>query len=451
MAELRTGILGFGRTGVSAARTLAGDGHAIVVWDDRPERRVAAAEAGFAVRKLTPPLSGIVASPGISPAHPQLLAAVRAGIRVQGDIDIFWRRVTRNPPALPPVVAVTGTNGKSSTVAMVAHLLDATGRRCAAGGNLGTPVLDLPHPWDGVYVLELSSFQLARSTEFCPRVSVLLNIGSDHLDWHGSRSAYVAAKERMLRAQGPDDVAVICVDDAEGKRLRKSLRDSPGAPRVVSVSTQERCPGGVWVDDGVLRDDLDADDQAIGPMDGVLGLVGEHNRQNAVAAWAAARIVGAKPADLGPALGSFRGLPHRLEWLDTIDGVDFFNDSKATNVAATAAALSCFRRVCWVAGGRGKNEDLNPLLSLAHRVDSGFFFGEDGPVMEAAFTARIPAFRFERMDAAVESAFGSARRRSPPPPVLLSPACASYDQFADFEARGVAFRQVVRSLARAEP
>lgn len=451
MVGRRTGILGFGRTGVSAARTLAADGHTIVVWDDRSERRVAAANAGFTVRELTPPLSGIVASPGISPSHPQLLDAVRVGIPVQGDIDIFWRRVTGDLQALLPVVAVTGTNGKSSTVSMIAHLLDAAGRRCAAGGNLGTPVLDLPHPWDGVYVVELSSFQLARSTEFRPSVSVLLNIGSDHLDWHGSRRAYVAAKERMFRAQGPDDVAVICVDDAEGKRLRKLLRETPGAPRVVTVSTQEQCPGGVWVDDGVLRDDLDANGQAVGLIGDVLGLVGEHNRQNAVAAWAAARIIGATPVELAPALGSFRGLPHRLERLDPIDGVDFFNDSKATNVAATAAALSCFRKVCWVAGGRGKEEDLNPLLSLADRVDSGFFFGEDGPVLQAAFALHIPAFRFERMDAAVQSAFASAHRRSPPPPVLLSPACASYDQFANFEARGAAFREVVQSLARAEP
>ena len=450
MSEVPTGILGFGRTGASTARALMASGQAVVVWDDRADGRSAAAESGFTVRELAPPLARIVASPGVMPTHPQLRAAAAAGIPVCGDIDEFSLRLARDPDVASLTIGVTGTNGKSSVVGMIDHLLRAAGRTCVAGGNLGTPVLDLPHLADGVYVLELSSFQLARCREFRPDVALLLNLGTDHLDWHGTRQAYVAAKEKIFQTQRPDDIAVVCIDDADGLRIRNRLADRPDAPRVVAVSAHQRCKGGVWVEGGVLHEDLDGGHRAIGSMDSLLRVAGKHNWQNAVAAWAAARSAGAGPDDLVPALADFRGLPHRMEQLASVAGVAFINDSKATNVAAAAAALACFEQVCWVAGGRGKNEDLDPLLQLSHRVDAGFFFGEDGPVFEAAFAARVPVFRFEHLDSAVTSAFAKARCGMPPPPVLLSPACASYDQFVDFEARGAAFRQVVEALARSE-
>ena len=445
-----TGVLGFGRTGASAARALAASGHTVVVWDDAAAGRRAAAESGFAVRELAPPLARIVASPGVAPAHPQLQAAARAGIPVWGDIDEFSHRLAQDPAASSTVIGVTGTNGKSSAVAMIEHLLRACGRSCAAGGNLGTPALDLPHPLDGVYVLELSSFQLARCRGFRPDVALLLNIGTDHLDWHGTRGAYVAAKEKIFQTQRPEDAAVICIDDVAGERVRERLAARTDGPRVIAVSARRPCPGGIWVEDGVLCDELDGGRSTIGSIESLLQVPGRHNWQNAVAAWAAARLVGAPSDDLAAALADFRGLPHRLEALEPVAGVAFINDSKATNVAAAAAALACFDRVCWVAGGRGKDEDLDPLVALAHRIDAGFFFGEDGPVLEAAFATRAPVARFERMDAAVTSAFARARRGSSPPPVLLSPACASYDQFADFEARGAAFRAVVEAIARTE-
>ena len=450
MAGPPAGILGFGRTGASAARALAAAGHAVVVWDDAAAGRRAAAEAGFAVRELAPPLARIVASPGVAPTHPQLRAAAQAGIPVWGDIDEFSHRLARETAASSTVIGVTGTNGKSSAVAMIEHLLRTCGHSCAAGGNLGTPALDLPHPLDGVYVLELSSFQLARCRGFRPDVALLLNIGTDHLDWHGTHSAYVAAKEKIFQTQRPEDIAVVCVDDVAGERVHERLAARTDGPRVIAVSARRPCPGGVWVEDGVLCDDLDGGQRAIGSIEALLQIPGRHNWQNAAAAWAAARLVGAPPDDLGAALAGFRGLPHRLEPLDPVAGVAFINDSKATNVAAAAAALECFDRVCWVAGGRGKGEDLDPLVELAHRVDAGFFFGEDGPVLAAAFATRTSVARFEHMDAAVTSAFARARRGAPRPPVLLSPACASYDQFADFEARGAAFRAVVEAIARTE-
>ena len=450
MAPHPAGVLGFGRTGASAARALAAAGHPVVVWDDAVAGRRAAAAAGFAVRTLAPPLARVVASPGVAPNHPQLQAAAAAGIPVSGDIDEFARRLARDPAAASTVIGVTGTNGKSSAVAMIAHLLRAAGRPCAAGGNLGTPALDLPHPLDGVYVLELSSFQLARCRELRPDVALLLNIGTDHLDWHGTQSAYAAAKERIFRRQRPADTAVVCIDDAAGERVHARLAARPDGPRVVAVSARRPCPGGVWIADGALCDDLDGVQRTIGPIESLLRVPGRHNWQNAVAAWAAARRVGAPPGALAAALADFPGLPHRLEALEPVAGVAFINDSKATNVAAAAAALACFDRVCWVAGGRGKDEDLHPLVELADRVDAGFFFGEDGPALAAAFAGRARAASFERLDAAVAAAFARARRGSPPPPVLLSPACASYDQFADFEARGAAFRAVVEAIARAE-
>ncbi len=443
------GVLGFGKTGASAARVLARCGQQVVVWDDCPEARAAAVAAGFEVRKLTGPLAGLVASPGISPAHPELQAAERSGVRAESDIDLFWRRLQRSTPGSSRVIGVTGTNGKSSVVAWITHLLRAAGRSCAAGGNFGTPVLDLPCPLDGIYVLELSSFQLARSVELRPDVAVILNVGSDHLDWHGSRQAYVTAKERIVRGQGPEDVAVVCIDDAEGQRICTQLQETAGAPRVAAVSASRRCAGGVGVVDGVLHDDLDGQSRDIGRLDSLVRTSGRHTWQNAVASWAAARLAGAGPDELVPALGTFRGLPHRLEPVASVDGVQFINDSKATNVAAAAAALACFDNACWLAGGRGKGEDLSPLVELLDRVDSGFFFGEHGPALKAAFGGRIPVRLFDTMEPAVASAFDRARASTPPLPVVLSPACASYDQYRNFEARGAAFRTIVGALSKA--
>ncbi len=442
------GVLGFGRTGASVARVLAAAGQPVVVWDDRPGARAAAAEAGFTVRELIPPLTRIVASPGVAPAHPQLRAAAQAGIPVRSDIDEFARRPDRDPASI--VIGVSGTNGKSSAVAMIGHLLGASGRACSVGGNIGIPVLDLPRPGGGVYVLELSSFQLARCSAFRPNIAVLLNLGTDHLDWHGTRAAYVAAKERMFRGLRPDDTAVVCVDDADGARIRGRLEARSPGPRVIAVSTRQRCPGGVWIEHGDLHDDCGGDDRVVGPVERLLRIPGRHNRENAVAAWAAARSVGADAGGLALALPAFRGLPHRLEPLPPVAGVAFFNDSKATNVAAAAAALASFERVCWVAGGRGKGEEWGRLVELAPRLEAGFFFGEEGPGLKAAFERRVPAARFADLEAAVSAAFGRARRGSPSVPVLLSPACASYDQFTDFEARGEAFRRAVEALAEVE-
>ena len=258
MSELPTGILGFGRTGASTARALMASGQAVVVWDDRADGRSAAAESGFTVRELAPPLARIVASPGVMPTHPQLRAAAAAGIPVCGDIDEFSLRLARDPDVASLTIGVTGTNGKSSVVGMIDHLLRAAGRACVAGGNLGTPVLDLPRLADGVYVLELSSFQLARCREFRPDVALLLNLGTDHLDWHGTRQAYVAAKERIFQTQRPDDIAVVCIDDADGLRLRNRLADRPDAPRVVAVSAHQRCKGGVVDPGGQPRPHLPA-------------------------------------------------------------------------------------------------------------------------------------------------------------------------------------------------
>ena len=307
MSEVPTGILGFGRTGASTARALMASGQAVVVWDDRADGRSAAAESGFTVRELAPPLARIVASPGVMPTHPQLRAAAAAGIPVCGDIDEFSLRLARDPDVASLTIGVTGTNGKSSVVGMIDHLLRAAGRTCVAGGNLGTPVLDLPHLADGVYVLELSSFQLARCREFRPDVALLLNLGTDHLDWHGTRQAYVAAKEKIFQTQRPDDIAVVCIDDADGLRIRNRLADRPDAPRVVAVSAHQRCKGGVWVEGGVLHEDLDGGRRAIGSMDSLLRVAGKHNWQNAVAAWAAARSAGAGPDDPGASLGRFSG------------------------------------------------------------------------------------------------------------------------------------------------
>jgi UDP-N-acetylmuramoylalanine--D-glutamate ligase len=458
-AGRRIAVLGLARSGLAAARALAAGGAEILAWDDNPGvRDRVAAEIPLADLANVDwrQIPALVLSPGIPhsfPApHPAVVRARAAGTEIIGDIELLGRA---RPDAR--YVGITGTNGKSTTTALIGHILAAAGRRVEIGGNLGTPALTLaPLGSDGTYVLEASSFQLELITTLACDVAVLLNITPDHLDRHGDMAGYIAAKRRIFAHQRAGSTAIIGIDDPICRELCDELRRA-GPANVVPISVVESAPGGVYVASGVDRGRLiDATGpQPIPMLDLALAerLPGTHNWQNAAAAYAAVRALGVAAEAAASAIRSFPGLAHRQELVATIDGVRFINDSKATNADATEKALLCYEAIYWIAGGLPKAGGIAPLTPYFGRLRHAFLIGTATEEFAATLGNSVPFTRCGDLATAVAAAAEAARRERAQEAVvgavvLLSPACASYDQFADFEARGDAFREMVTALRR---
>ncbi len=450
------GIVGLGRSGRAAARALNAGGARVIGWDDDPARRTGAAECELAgpERPEWDQLAALVSSPGVPLHHPApapLIARARSrGIEIIGDFELFARA---NAAQNAPVAAITGTNGKSTAVSLLAHILRACGFAPQAGGNLGLPVLALEPPEaNTVYVLEISSFQIDLAASFAPAIAVQLNIAPDHTERHGGLEAYAAAKARLFDRQDGKDCAIIGVDDPFGRRLAAALAKKPRGPRVVPVHVGENGRTGVFFHDGVLHETgEDGQTRAIGPVEG-RSLAGRHNRQNAAAAYAAARALGCRAEDICEAFKTFSGLPHRMETVRRIGKIRFINDSKATNAYAAAAALRSHRQIYWIAGGRAKPEGFAGLAGALGNVRAAFLFGEAAEALEAFLNRRIPSTRHESLGQAVRAAArAAADSADKDPAVLLSPACASFDQFSDFEARGAAFRRAAEGVTWSAP
>ena len=425
----------------------------MAAWDDKPETRTAAGLpmldfAGSTAPQQARGLAGfdaLVLSPGIPhrlPApHPAALAAQRAGVPILSDAELLFQAV-RATGSQARFVGITGTNGKSTTTALVANILSAAGIESATGGNLGVPAMALPALGDaGVYVLEMSSYMLERLATLRFDAAALLNLSPDHLDRHGDMAGYVAAKRRVFDRQGADGVAVVGTDDDDTTALARSLR-GPGrnawrGPHVVTVSGQH--PADVWCDDGLLRDR----DGPILPMAEAAALPGAHNAQNAAAAAALALALGVPRGAVTVGIAGFPGLPHRQQRVAVVDGVAWVNDSKATNADAAARALACYGRLVWIAGGIAKAGGIELLRALLPRVAHAVLIGRDAPLFAGTLAAAgVPFTMAGTLDAAVPAARAAAARTGSPV-VLLSPACASFDQFANFEARGDRFRDLV--------
>lgn len=446
----RVGILGFARSGEALARALLRAGADPVVWDDGEAARARARALGLPTGEAVDPasLALLVASPGVPlhfPApHPVIAAARAAGVRVTGDIQLF----AESRPDLR-LVGVTGSNGKSTTAALTRHLLAAGGEPVLLGGNIGVPVFALEAPAGATVVLELSSYQLDLCDALVTAVGVWLNLSPDHLDRHGSLEGYIAAKRRLFDQQPADAVAVIAVDDEHSRRLAREL--AAAGRRVVRVSGSDRLDAAVGVTGEAVLDRLAGDERRF-PLPGRTGLQGAHNRQNIAAAWATARLLGTDGATLLAALPGFAGLPHRMEEVGRIGRVRFVNDSKATNPDAAAKSLTAYEDVFWIAGGRAKPGGFAALDGALAAVRHAFFIGEAAAEMAASFAGRFPITHCGTLDLAVEHAHAAARDSDAlQPVVLLAPACASFDQFRDFEARGDRFRELVRALASRMP
>jgi UDP-N-acetylmuramoylalanine--D-glutamate ligase len=451
-------VFGLARTGLAAARALVAGGAEVALWDEKPAARQAAEAAGFTLTDLSTAdwshLAALMLSPGVPLTHPAphwtVQRAQAAGVEILGDIELFARTVNAAPEhKRPKIIAVTGTNGKSTTTALIGHICAQAGRDTRIGGNIGFGVLGLEDMHGGaVFVLELSSYQLDLTSSLKPDAAIILNISPDHLDRHGGMEGYVAAKRRILANQGKGDTAVIGVDDPWGARICTEIT-AANRRTIVPISASKAMGRGVYALDGLLYDATGERAVEMADLKRARSLPGRHNWQNAAAAYAAAKGIGIAADEAAEHLMTFPGLAHRMETVGTIDKVRFVNDSKATNADAARQAMSSYPKFYWIAGGQPKTGGVDALKDLFGRVEKAYLIGEAAPAFAETLTGRAASAQCGTMDAAVAQAFADAKASGQDAIVLLSPACASFDQFADFEERGEAFRAAVQRLAGA--
>ncbi|MHB1303274.1 MAG: UDP-N-acetylmuramoyl-L-alanine--D-glutamate ligase [Acidiphilium sp.] len=439
-------VLGLGANGLPAAQALATMGAAVVAWDDDAARRETATEAGIALSLPSEiePLDALVLSPGIPHRlprpHLEAAAALARGVPILSDAELLFRAV-RAAGSAARFVGVTGTNGKSTTTALLAHILESAGVPVAAGGNLGPAALALPLlPDSGIYVLEMSSYMLERIANLRFSAAVMLNLTPDHLDRHGNMAGYRTAKAEIFARQSEDDIAVVGIDDAESRAMADRLAGGP--VRVMRISGRARAD--VFAEGKLLMD-------AEGTIAGLAtapALPGAHNAQNAAAAAAVALALGIDRAVIAQALASFPGLPHRQKRVAEIAGIAFIDDSKATNAESTARALDCHEKLVWIGGGMAKEGGIESLAPWFERIAEALLIGRDAAAFAETLARHgVPHRIVGTLENAVQEAFAAAQRLGADV-VLLSPACASFDQFANYAARGDKFAELARMLGQ---
>jgi UDP-N-acetylmuramoylalanine--D-glutamate ligase len=451
-------VLGLGRSGLSAARALREGGATAVCWDDNPKAREAAEAEGFEIRELTrdgafDSIACLIVSPGIPHLYPTpnpvIAKAWAAGVPVDNDIGLFFRSLATGEwdefDTAPRVIAVTGSNGKSTTSALIHHVLEEAGRTSQLAGNIGRGVLDIDPPGDGdVVVLELSSYQTDLARALTPDVAVFTNLSPDHLDRHAGLGGYFAAKRRLFAEGGPDR-AVIGVDENEGLYISNQLSEGPGDDRVIRISSGQKLTGPGWhvyARKGFLTEWRKG--KQVGSIDlrEIKGLPGAHNHQNACAAYAATRALGLAPRQIEAAMKSFGGLPHRSQIIGEKNGVTFVNDSKATNVDSALKALQAFQNIRWICGGLQKEGGLDGLAPGFEHVRKAYVIGREADGFAVQLTG-VEAEACGTMEVAVARAAAEAE---PGDIVLLAPAAASFDQYDSFEKRGEDFAARVQAL-----
>jgi UDP-N-acetylmuramoylalanine--D-glutamate ligase len=449
-------VQGLGVSGLAAARALKAGGANPILWDDNAAAREEAATEGFTVSDLNTAdwsrFAALVLAPGIPLTHPAPHWSVKSarddGVEVIGDIELFFRERARTE-APGKVVVVTGTNGKSTTTALTAHLLAEAGKPVALGGNIGKAVLDLePFAPELTYVIELSSFQIELAPGLEPDAAALLNITADHLDRHGTLPNYARIKTSVFARLGAGATAVIGVDDELSRAIADRLK-GPFAVKRIAVSRPVET--GVYVSGGVLHETEQGSEVARTDLAGIGSLRGAHNWQNAAAAYALARSQGLASAAIAQGLKSFAGLSHRMEQVARRGKVLFVNDSKATNADAAGKALASFTDIYWIIGGRPKEGGLAGLEPFYSKIARAYLIGEAAESFARQLGDAVDHVQCGTLDRAVEQAAADAGRcEAREPVVLLSPACASYDQFDNFAKRGDAFRNLVMILDGAE-
>ena len=411
-------VMGLGKSGTATLKALKNSGATLIAWDDDEARRNEAAKEGFRVSDLTredwKKIDSLILSPGIPhtlPApHPVAALAKKNNVEIVCDVEYFFRA---RPKA--KCIGITGTNGKSTTTALIAHILKEAGKNVAAGGNLGTPVLSFPELGaDGFYVIEMSSYQCELTPSAAFDVAVWLNITPDHIDRHGNMEGYIAAKKKLLRVVDKKQVFAVGVDDSYSVAVANEI-EKQGHWQVARISSNEKMPDAPT-------------------------LPGAHNAQNMAAATAACRALGLSAEEIRKGIMNYPGLPHRQKLVGSIGNLRFINDSKATNADAAGKALGCYDTIYWIAGGRPKEGGLNGLESFMPRIQHAFLIGEAAEDFARWLKGKAPATLCGTLENAVRAAAEMGLRDGKPGAVvLLSPACASWDQFRDYEHRGDEF------------
>jgi len=451
-------VFGLGGSGLASCHALKAGGAEVIAGDDGEERLAEAAKAGFVTADLRNEswsrFSALVLTPGAPLTHPAphwtVFLARQAGVEVIGDIELFCRERQRHAPDAP-FVAITGTNGKSTTTALLAHLTRVAGYDTQMGGNIGTAILSLEPPRKGrVHVIEMSSYQIDLTPSLDPNVGILLNVSEDHIDRHGTLAHYAAVKERLVAGVPPPGTAIIGVDDGWSRAAADRIEQA--GKRVVRVSVRNPLPDGIYVDHETIWRASGGARSEVARIGGIGSLRGLHNAQNAACASACAIALGISGAVLQKALRSFPGLAHRMEQVGRRGHVLFVNDSKGTNADAAARALSSFSDIFWIAGGKPKLGGITSLGEYFPRIRKAYLIGEAAPEFAATLGSLVPHEISQTLEVAVEHASRDAEASHlADPVVLLSPACASFDQYRNFEIRGTRFRDLVQALPGVMP
>ncbi|VIO77838.1 UDP-N-acetylmuramoylalanine--D-glutamate ligase [Bradyrhizobium ivorense] len=451
-------VFGLGGSGLASCHALKAGGVEVIAADDNTDNVAKAAQAGFTTADLRTVswanFAALILTPGAPLTHPaphwSVTKAREAGVEVIGDIELFCRERRRHAPNAP-FVAITGTNGKSTTTALIAHLMKVAGYDTQMGGNIGTAILSLEPPRMGrVHVIEMSSYQIDLCPSLDPSIGILLNVTEDHIDRHGTLAHYAAVKERLVAGVQAGGTAITGVDDGWCRDIADRL-DRAGK-RVVRISVKNPLPDGLYVEHETIVRASGAARSEVARLGGVGSLRGLHNAQNAACAAASALAMGMSTDVLQNGLRSFPGLAHRMEQVGRRGHVLFVNDSKGTNADAAAHALSSFADIFWIAGGKPKAGGITSLTGYFPRIRKAYLIGEAATEFAGTLGDRVPHEMSGTLDVAVASAARDAEASGlKEAVVLLSPACASFDQYRNFEIRGAAFRDLVQALPGVKP
>ncbi|MCV9961024.1 UDP-N-acetylmuramoyl-L-alanine--D-glutamate ligase [Pararhizobium sp. BT-229] len=442
LKDKQVALFGLGGSGLATAQALVAGGVKVTAWDDNPDSVAKAAAEGIGTGDLRQAdwkaFSAFVLSPGVPLTHPKphwtVDLAHAAGVEIIGDVELFVRERRAHAPDCA-FIAITGTNGKSTTTALIAHILKTSGRDTQLGGNIGTAVLTLDPPKNGrFYVVECSSYQIDLAPTLNPSAGILLNLTPDHLDRHGSMQHYADIKERLVVGSR---VAVVGVDDSFSSAIADRVERS--GTRVVRISRRNVLADGLYAEGSRIVEARAGATSLFADLDGIQTLRGGHNAQNTAAAIAACLAVGVSQAEIVTGLSSFPGLKHRMQPVGRKGQVVFVNDSKATNAEAAAPALSSYERIYWIAGGLPKEGGITTLSPFFPKIAKAYLIGEAAPAFAATLGDAVPFEISGTLERAVEHAAADAVKDGAPSAVMLSPACASFDQYKNFEVRGDAF------------
>jgi UDP-N-acetylmuramoylalanine--D-glutamate ligase len=452
-AGKKVAVFGLGGSGLVGASALLAGGADVIGYDDDAQSVAKAAAAGIPTADLRTidwsKVAALVLAPGVPLTHPAphwtVDLAHKANVEVIGDIELFCRERRKFAPDAP-FVAITGTNGKSTTTALIAHLVTSAGMDAQLGGNIGTAILSLAPPRaDRVHVIECSSYQIDLAPMLDPSVGILINLSEDHLDRHGTMAHYAEVKGRLVAGVQESGTAIVGVDDDWCRQIASRLEDA--GKNVIRISARQELTSGIYVSQQRVMRANGVDAEQIAELGGIGSLRGLHNAQNAACATAAALALGLDPNAIQAGLRSFPGLAHRMEEIGRRGAALYVNDSKATNADSSAQALACFPNIYWIAGGKPKTGGIESLRGFFPRIRKAYLIGEAAQEFAATLGSDVP----HEIDGTLDKALAAASRdadgsSAAEPVVLLSPACASFDQYRNFEVRGDAFRDLVRAL-----